>query len=178
MLKFPWIRRWNHKKKNSFYCKIYKKKQFLLKNSWVTSILPQFWESLRSPTAISSTKPVNLFWVQYLLRDTIFGWGGHKQWFGGGGTTSECSPVAPGLPPLPTNLKQQITSTLPVFKWQSTFEKKKRNYLVEMLIEQVIEFESRVSGPLVVHCTVHIFLKLDIFMAKQKSPRQIFEWII
>ena len=34
-----------------------------------------------------------------------------------------------------------------------------------MLIEQIIEFESRVPGPLV----VHIFLKLVIFMTKQKS---------
>ena len=36
-----------------------------------------------------------------------------------------------------------------------------------MLIEQVIQFESRVSGPLV----VHIFLKLVIFMTKQKSSK-------
>ena len=34
-----------------------------------------------------------------------------------------------------------------------------------MLIEQIIEFESRVLRPLV----VHIFLKLIIFMIKQKS---------
>ena len=34
-----------------------------------------------------------------------------------------------------------------------------------MLIEQIIEFKSRVPGPLV----VHIFLKLVIFMTKQKS---------
>ena len=34
-----------------------------------------------------------------------------------------------------------------------------------MLIEQIIEFESRVPGPLV----VHIFLKLVIFLTKQKS---------
>ena len=34
-----------------------------------------------------------------------------------------------------------------------------------MLIEQIIQFESRVHGPLV----VHIFLKLVIFMTKQKS---------
>ena len=34
-----------------------------------------------------------------------------------------------------------------------------------MLIEQIIEFESRVLGPLV----VHIFLELVIFMTKQKS---------
>ena len=43
-----------------------------------------------------------------------------------------------------------------------------------MRIEQVIEFESRVPGSLV----VHIFLTLVIFMTKQKSPRQIFKWII
>ena len=37
-----------------------------------------------------------------------------------------------------------------------------------MLIEQtIIELESRVSGPLV----VHIFLKLVIFMTKQKSSK-------
>ena len=36
-----------------------------------------------------------------------------------------------------------------------------------MLIEQIIEFKSRVSGPLV----VHIFLKLAIFMTKQKSSK-------
>ena len=36
-----------------------------------------------------------------------------------------------------------------------------------MLIEQIIEFESRVPGPLV----VHIFLKLIIFMTKQKSSK-------
>ena len=34
-----------------------------------------------------------------------------------------------------------------------------------MLIERIIEFESRVHGPLV----VYIFLKLFIFMTKQKS---------
>ena len=38
-----------------------------------------------------------------------------------------------------------------------------------MLIEQIIEFESRVPGPLV----VHIFLKLVIFMTKQKSSKAI-----
>ena len=37
-----------------------------------------------------------------------------------------------------------------------------------MLIEQIIEFESRVPGPLVV---LHIFLKLVIFMTKQKSSK-------
>ena len=36
-----------------------------------------------------------------------------------------------------------------------------------MLIEQIIEFESRVPRPLV----VHIFLKLIIFMTKQKSSK-------
>ena len=36
-----------------------------------------------------------------------------------------------------------------------------------MFIEQIIEFESRVPGPLV----VHIFLKLVIFMTKQKSSK-------
>ena len=36
-----------------------------------------------------------------------------------------------------------------------------------MLIEQIIEFESRVPGPLV----VHIILKLVIFMTKQKSSK-------
>ena len=45
------------------------------------------------------------------------------------------------------------------------------------VIEQIIEFESRVSGPRLV---IHTFLKLPvvIFMTKQKSPRQIFEQII
>ena len=36
-----------------------------------------------------------------------------------------------------------------------------------MLIEQIIEFESKVPGLLV----VHIFLKLVIFMTKQKSSK-------
>ena len=36
-----------------------------------------------------------------------------------------------------------------------------------MLIEQIIEFESRVPGPLV----VHTFLKVVIFMTKQKSSK-------
>ena len=36
-----------------------------------------------------------------------------------------------------------------------------------MLIEQIIEFESRVPGPLF----VHIFLKLVIFMTKQKFSK-------
>ena len=37
-----------------------------------------------------------------------------------------------------------------------------------MLIKQIIKFELRMPRPLV----VHIFLKLAIFMTKQKSPRQ------
>ena len=37
-----------------------------------------------------------------------------------------------------------------------------------MLIEQIIEFELRVLSPRV----VHVFLKLVIFVTKQKSPRQ------
>ena len=37
-----------------------------------------------------------------------------------------------------------------------------------MLIEQSIEFELRVLRPLV----IHVFLKLVIFMTKQKAPRQ------
>ena len=36
-----------------------------------------------------------------------------------------------------------------------------------MLIEQIIDFESKVPVPLV----VHIFLKLVIFMTKQKSSK-------
>ena len=36
-----------------------------------------------------------------------------------------------------------------------------------MLIKQIIEFESRVPGPLV----VHVFLKLVIFMTKQISSK-------
>ena len=36
-----------------------------------------------------------------------------------------------------------------------------------MIIAQIIEFGSRVPGPLV----VHIFLKLVIFMTKQKSSK-------
>ena len=42
-----------------------------------------------------------------------------------------------------------------------------RNLLGEMLIKQIIEFESKVPGPLV----LHIFLKLVIFMTKQKSSK-------
>ena len=37
-----------------------------------------------------------------------------------------------------------------------------------MLIEQIIEFELRMPSPMI----VHVFLKLVIFMTKQKSPRQ------
>ena len=36
-----------------------------------------------------------------------------------------------------------------------------------MIIEQIIEFETRLPGPLV----VHIFLKLVIFMTKQQSSK-------
>ena len=43
-----------------------------------------------------------------------------------------------------------------------------------MLIEQIVEFEVRGMGPLV----VHVLLQLVIFMTKQKSLRNIFEWII
>ena len=42
-----------------------------------------------------------------------------------------------------------------------------------MLVEQIIEFESNLPGPLV----EHIFLKLVIFMTKQ-TPRQILERIV
>ena len=38
-----------------------------------------------------------------------------------------------------------------------------------MLIEQIIEFESRVPGSLV----VHVFLKLVIFMTKQNSKANL-----
>ena len=37
-----------------------------------------------------------------------------------------------------------------------------------MLIEQIIEFKLKVPRPLV----LHVFLKLVIFVTKQKSPRQ------
>ena len=43
-----------------------------------------------------------------------------------------------------------------------------------MLIEQIIEFEMRNLGPLI----VHVLLQLVIFMSKQKSPGKILEWII
>ena len=36
-----------------------------------------------------------------------------------------------------------------------------------MLIEQIIEFESRVPGPMI----IHKFVKLVIFMTKQKSSK-------
>ena len=42
-----------------------------------------------------------------------------------------------------------------------------------MLIEQIAIFELRGPGFLV----VHVLLKLLIFMTKQKSPRQILEWL-
>ena len=44
-----------------------------------------------------------------------------------------------------------------------------------MLIEQVIEFELRGSGP---PGRIYILLQLVIFMKKQKLRRKIFEWII
>ena len=44
------------------------------------------------------------------------------------------------------------------------------NYLGEMLIEQIIEFELRGLGPL----AVHVLLQLVIFITKQKSLRNIF----
>ena len=50
---------------------------------------------------------------------------------------------------------------------QNAFEK---TWLGEMLIEQIADFESRMPGPLV----VHIFLKLVIFMTKQKSSNALF----
>ena len=43
-----------------------------------------------------------------------------------------------------------------------------------MLIEQIIEFQLRTLGSL----AVYALPQLDIFMTKQKSLRQIFEWII
>ena len=43
-----------------------------------------------------------------------------------------------------------------------------------MLTEQIIEFEIERAWVLV----VYVLLKLAIFMIKQKSSRQIFEWII
>ena len=55
---------------------------------------------------------------------------------------------------------------------QNAFEK---TWLGEMLIEQIIEFESKVPGPLVVRI---IFLKLVIFMTNKNLQRQIFECII
>ena len=62
---------------------------------------------------------------------------------------------------LPT-LNNKPSPILSVFTRQNAFEKA---LLGEMLIEQIIDFESRVPGPLV----VHIFLKQVIFMTKQKS---------
>ena len=43
-----------------------------------------------------------------------------------------------------------------------------------MFIEQIIEFEMSVHGPLI----EDVFLKLVIFTTKQKSRRQIFDWSI
>ena len=43
-----------------------------------------------------------------------------------------------------------------------------------MHIEQTIEFELRGPGPL----AVHVLVQLVIFMTKQKSLRNINEWII
>ena len=43
-----------------------------------------------------------------------------------------------------------------------------------MLIKQIIGFEWRGRGSL----TVHVLLQIIIFMAKQKSLRKIFKWII
>ena len=40
-----------------------------------------------------------------------------------------------------------------------------------MLMEQIIEFESRVPKPLV----VHVLLKLVIFLTKEKSSGQIID---
>ena len=43
-----------------------------------------------------------------------------------------------------------------------------------MLIKQIIEFELRGPGaPVILH--VELLLKLVIFMAKQKSPSQLFQ---
>ena len=64
-------------------------------------------------------------------------------------------------------LTLKSTSISPVFTQQNTFERK----LQEMLMEQIIEFESRVPKPLV----VHVLLKLVIFMTKKKSPGQIID---
>ena len=47
---------------------------------------------------------------------------------------------------------------------------KKKTWRVKMIIEQIIEVESRVVGLLV----VHVFPKLVIFMTKQKSSRENF----
>ena len=44
-----------------------------------------------------------------------------------------------------------------------------------MLIEQIIKFQLR--GPGSLGRTLHILLQPVIFMAKQKTLRQIFEWI-
>ena len=48
-----------------------------------------------------------------------------------------------------------------------------------MLIKKIIEFELWWPGPpKCILKTVHVLLKLVIFMTKQKSSTQIFEWII
>ena len=56
--------------------------------------------------------------------------------------------------------------------WQNAFEKTE---LGEMLIEQIIEFESSVPGPLV----AHIYSQNWLFSWQNKNlQRQIFECII
>ena len=52
---------------------------------------------------------------------------------------------------------------------------KKKKKLGKMLIEQIIEFDVRGHGPPLV---VHVLLQLVIFKTKQKSLRNIFEYII
>ena len=54
-----------------------------------------------------------------------------------------------------------------------------------MLIEQIIEFELKLNwaqapskSNSIMHLLVHVLLQLLIFMKKQKSVMQIFEWII
>ena len=51
----------------------------------------------------------------------------------------------------------------------------KKKKLGKMLIEQIIEFDVRGHGPPLV---VHVLLQLVIFKTKQKSLRNIFEYII
>ena len=113
------------KKKQFLLQNLQRKKQFLLKNSWVTSILPQFWESLRSPTAISSTKPVNLFWVQYSLRDPIFGWGGTSNDLGWG---HDLGMLSRGAGPASATYQLETTNHLHLASFQVTkYFWKKRN---------------------------------------------------